>query len=93
MAAIRTDPTARLTAAGGSILINGAFSGKEIKSFIAQEDTTFSVLNGFDQNNIAIDWKTVLNCASIKAGALFILPDHCYIASGTISGGSIIGYS
>lgn len=87
---IRTNPTARLTNAGGDIKLSaGAFSEKYLYYIQANEATVISALTGFDQNGTATNWLSVLGCASMVAGERYVLPDHCYIKAGTIDSGSL----
>lgn len=91
----------KLTASKGSFLVADTTTrtGLEACEFIVQEDTVVATCQGGTAEVMAspaeVNFLTTLGISgkTLKAGALFIIPDGMYIQTFKLTSGSVILYS
>ena len=91
----------KLTAGKGSFLVADTTNrtGLEVCAFIVQEDTVVATAQGGSTELITspaeVNFLTTLGISgkTLKAGALFIIPDGLYIQTFKLTSGSVILYS
>lgn len=83
-----------VAAANGSYVIDDAneHNGLIVSSFIAQEDTVFTTLTGYDQDGDPVDFMTDRNIGTVKDKALHVAGRNCYYEVIKLASGSIITY-
>lgn len=91
MARISTSFNDRVMCSGGTLVIDttGAITGLTCFAIDCVADTAVSVMTGFDENGVAVDFKTVYNLDTLKAGYTYYIKANQHVAAITLTSGTI----